>query len=237
MSIKQYCRAIWARKWLALLLLMLVSTGGIVYVSKMPKWYVAGSTLVVDVRPDPILGGLATPANMATQVEILKSDKVATRAVSILGMDHFPAAVQQWREATGGKVPLDRYFADILQHGLTAEPLRGSNVINITFGSRDAAFAAAAANAFAQGAMDVAVEMRVEPARQSATWFDGQTKALRVALEQAQERLSKYQQETGIVVSDERLDLENARLSALTAQLAVAQAESVEASGRQRVSG
>jgi chain length determinant protein EpsF len=236
-SIKQYLRVIWARKWLALLLLVLASAAGITFSLRLPKWYVAGASLVVDVRPDPILGGLSTPANMATQVEILKSDKVATRVVTMLGMERAPAAVQQWREATGAKMPLDRYFADILQRGLTVEPLRGSNVITITFGSQDGAFAAAAANAFAQAAMDVAVEMRVEPARQSASWFDGQTKTLRSNLEQAQARLSKYQQEKGIVVSDERLDLENARLSALTAQLAAAQAESVEAFGRQRNTG
>ncbi|HJW10914.1 MAG TPA: chain length determinant protein EpsF, partial [Albitalea sp.] len=203
----------------------------------LPKQYVANASLVIDVRPDPILGMLMSQASMATQIEILRSDKVATRVVKILGMENSPNAVQQWREATGARIPLDRYFADLLELGLTVEPLRGSNVVNIAFASQDPAFAAAAANAFAQAAIDTAVEMRVEPARQSATWFDGQTKTLRANLEQAQAKLSKYQQEKGIVVSDERLDLENTRLSALTAQLAAAQAESVDASGRQRGTG
>ena len=237
MSIVQFLRVVWARKWLVLAVFVVSAAVGLTIVLRQPKQYVANSSLVIDVRPDPILGMLTSQASMATQIEILKSDKVAVRVVKMLGMENSPSAVQQWREATGARIPLDRFFADLLELGLTVEPLRGSNVVNIAFASPDPAFAAAAANAFAQAAIDTAVEMRVEPARQSATWFDGQTKSLRTNLEQAQAKLSKYQQEKGIVVSDERLDLENTRLIALTSQLAAAQAESVDASGRQRSTG
>lgn len=237
MSILQFVRVIWVRKWLVLLVTIIVAAVGLNIFLRQPKQYVANASLVVDVRPDPLLGGLASPASMATEIEILKSDKVATRVVKVLRLENSPIYVQQWREATGAKIPLEQYYADGLQRGLTVEPVRLSNVISITYVSRDPAFAAAAANAFVQAAIDTAIEMRVEPARQSATWFQDQTKMLRSNLEQAQSRLSKYQQQNGIVVSDERLDLENARLIALTAQLATAQAENVDAAGRQRNTG
>lgn len=241
MSITQVLRIIWARKWLVLALLILVASIGTVVTLLQPKQYVADASMVVEVRADPILGalapGLATPAYMATQIEILRSDRVASRVVRMLGVERSSAAVQQWREATDAKIPLERYFAGLLQRGLTVEPSRGSNVIYVSFVNTDAAFAAAAANAFAQAYMDVSVELRVEPARQSATWLDEKTQSLRASLEQAQARLSKFQQENGIVVSDERLDQENARLNALTAQLAAAQTELVDASTRQRNTG
>ena len=63
--------------------------------------------------------------------------------------------------------------------------------------------------------MDVSVELRVAPARQSATFLDEQVKSLRADLESAQARLSKFQQNKGIVVTDERLDQENARFNML----------------------
>ena len=63
--------------------------------------------------------------------------------------------------------------------------------------------------------MDVSVDLRVAPARQSATFLEEQSKALRANLEKAQATLSKFQQTKGIVVTDERLDQENARYSAL----------------------
>jgi chain length determinant protein EpsF len=241
MSITQYLRIIWTRKWLVLALLLVTIAVGTAVTLLMPKQYTADASLVVDVRVDPVMGmlapALASPAYMATQVEILKSDRVASRVVKMLGVERSPAAVQQWRESTEAKIPLERYFANLLEKGLAVEPSRGSNVINITFASPDAAFAAGAANAFAQAYMDVSVELRVEPARQSATWLDEQSKVLRANLEQAQSRLSKFQQEKGIVVSDERLDQETARYNALITQLALAQTEQVDTSTRRRNSG
>src|SRR5947208_2256314 len=184
MSIAQYLRIIWARKWLVLALLAATTAFGVfVTLFVMSKQYTAEASMVVEVRNDPVLGalapGMASPAYMATQVEILRSDRVAGRVVKMLGVERSPAAVQQWRESTDAKIPLDRYFAALLQRGLSVEPSRGSNVINITFVNPDPAFAAAAANAFAQAYMDVSVELRVEPARQSATWLDEQTNKLR----------------------------------------------------------
>lgn len=241
MTPMQFLRILWARKWLVFSLSVLLAVAGIVFVLTMPKRYTADASLVVDVRIDPVLGaiapGLASPAFMATQVEILKSDRVASRVVKMLGVERSPAAIQQWRESTEARVPLERYFANLLQTGLTVAPSRGSNVINVGFASADPVFASAAANAFAQAYMDVSVELRIEPTRQSQTFLDEQTKVLRANLEQAQARLSKFQQDKGIVVSDERVDQEMARLNQINADLAAAQVEQIESATRQRNSG
>lgn len=241
MSIKQVLRIIWARKWLVLGLMVLVSIAGAAITLTLPKQYTAESAMVVEVRIDPVLGalapGLAVPSYMATQVDILRSERVASRVVKMLGVERSPSAVAQWREQTNAKIPLERYYANLLQRGLLVEPSRGSNVINVSFSAQDPTFAQAAANAFAQAYMDVSVELRVAPARQSAAFLDDQTKVLRNNLEAAQGRLSKFQQEKGIVVSDERFDQENARYQTLSAQLSAAQAERVDASTRLRNAG
>jgi succinoglycan biosynthesis transport protein ExoP len=242
MSVFQFLRIIWARKWRVLAMLVIVGLAGTIYtVFFAPRQFVAEATMVAEVRNDPVLGGLApglaSPGYMATQIEILHSNRVAGRVVKMLGVERSPAAVQQWRDSTGAKIPLDRYFANLLLSGLHVEPSRGSNVISVTFVNPDSAFAAAAANAFAQAYMDVSVELRIEPARQSAVWLDEQTKTLRANLEAAQSRLSKFQQEKGIVISDERMDLETNRLNVLITQLATAQAELVDTTTRQRNSG
>ena len=241
MTPMQFLRILWARKWLALGLAVIVAAAGIAFTVTMPKRYTADASLVVDVRVDPVIGalapGLASPAFMATQVQILKSDRVASRVVKMLGVERSPAAIAQWRQSTEARVPLERYFANLLKTGLAAAPSRGSNVINVSFASADPVFAAAAANAFAQAYMDTSVELRIEPTRQSQTFLDEQTKLLRANLEQAQSRLSQFQQEKGIVVSDERVDQEMERLNQINAQLAMAQVQQVEASTQQRNSG
>lgn len=237
----QILRIVWARKWLVLGLFLLIAAVGVTATLLWPKRYTAETSLIVEMRIDPALGALApalaAPSYMATQIEVLRSERVASRAVKLLGVERSPTAVAQWREETKAKIPLERYFADLLQGGLAIEPTRGSNLINLTFTAGDPIFAQAAANAFAQAYMDVSVDLRVAPARQSATFLEKQAKSLRASLEKAQATLSKFQQEKGIVVSDERLDQESARYSALIAQLAMAQSEQVDASTRQRNSG
>jgi len=241
MTLKHILQVVWARKWLVLALMVLVSAAGITTVKMLPKQYTAESTMVVEMRIDPVLGtlapSLAAPAYMATQIEIMRSERVAERAVKILGIERSPAAVQQWRDATKAKIPLERYFANLLQRGLAVEVIRGSNLIDVNFSAPDPQFAQAAANAFVQAYLDISVELRVAPARQSAAFLDEQTKVLRAELEAAQTKLTKFQQEKGIVVSDERLDQENTRYNTLATQLATAQADLVETSTRQRNTG
>ena len=240
MSINQVFRIVWARKWFVLMMFVIVSIAGVATTLLLPKQYTAETALVVEMRIDPVLGaiapGLALPGYMATQIDIIRSERVASRVVKMLGVERSPAAVAQWRDATNAKIPLERYFASLLQRGLQVEPSR-SSVINISFSAGDPIFAQAAANAFAQAFMDVSVELRVAPARQSAVFLDEQTKLLRIALEAAQTRLSKVQQEKGILVSDEKFDQENARYIALSSQLNLAQAEQIETATRVRNSG
>jgi uncharacterized protein involved in exopolysaccharide biosynthesis len=211
----QYLRILWARKWLILPLFVLIAAAGITFTLMLPRQYTAETSLIVEMRIDPALGALApalaAPGYMATQVEILRSERVASRAVKILGVERSATAVAQWREDTKAKISLERYFAGVLQRGLSVEPGRGSSIINLSYTATDPIFAQAAANAFAQAYQDVSVELRVAPARQSEKFLDEQIKALRAVLEAAQARMSKFQQEKGIVVSDERLDQENAR--------------------------
>ncbi|HEY2560096.1 MAG TPA: chain length determinant protein EpsF [Caldimonas sp.] len=241
MILNQYLRILWARKWLVLGLFGLVAAAGVAITLLMPRQYTADTSLVVEMRMDPALGALApalaAPSYMATQVEILKSERVASRAVKLLGVERSAAAVAQWREETKAKIPLERYFAGVLQHGLAVEPGRGSNIINLSFVAPDPIFAQAAANAFAQAYMDVSVELRVAPARQSSAFLEEQAKSLRANLEQAQAKLSKFQQSKGIVVTDERLDQETARYNTLITQLAMAQAERIDFETRQRNTG
>jgi uncharacterized protein involved in exopolysaccharide biosynthesis len=65
--------------------------------------------------------------------------------------------------------------------------------------------------------------MITDPARQSKEWFNEQLKSLRNRLEEAQSRLTAYQQEEGIVSSNERLDTEISRLQDQSSQLLTAQ--------------
>jgi chain length determinant protein EpsF len=240
MTFQQFLLILWARRKLALRVLGVTVLTTLVISLILPKQYTATTSLVIDVKsPDPIAGmvmqGLLAPGYMATQIDIINSDRVAQRAVRLLGLDKNAEAIEKWKEDGEGKGTVEGFYGELLQKKLDIKPSRESNVININFTGLDAGFSAAVANAFAQAYIDTSIEMRVEPARQYTAWFQERQKGLRADLEKAQAKLSAYQQEKGIVVTDERMmDNETARLNELTGQLAAAQAQKADASSRQK---
>ncbi len=200
----------------------------------LPKKYTATTAVLVDVKsPDPV-AALIMPASLATQVDIISSERVALKVVRMLGLAESPVVREQWVSDTGGKGTVDAWLAALLLKWLTVTPSRDSNIISISYTGTEPAFTAAVVNGFAQAYIDVTIELKVEPSRQYARWFGDQGKALRENLEKAQTKLSAFQQEKGIVARDEQLDTETAKLGELTAQLVKLQAETNSARSRQQ---
>jgi hypothetical protein len=147
----------------------------------------------------------------------------------MLKLNEQPALKRQWQEATEGKGNLDVWIAELLQRGLQVTPaIGGSTIINVSFNAGDPTFAAIVANAFTQVYIDTNIELRVDPARQASRWFGDQGKIARESLENAQARLSEFQQEKGIVVRDEQMDIEMAKLRDISTQLTVLQNQTGE---------
>lgn len=238
MTFQQFLLILRAR-WLTVVLTFVLIVGGTLGVSLLlPKKYTASAALLVDVKaPDPLYGalmqGMIAPGYMATQIDIIQSERVARRVVRMLKIDENASARRQWQEETEGKGSIEAYFAELLGKQLEVKPSRESNVINISYKSAEPQFAAVIANAFAQAYVDTNVELRADPAKQYAGWFDARTKGLREQLESAQGRLSQFQRDNGITNVDERLDVENARLQELSSQLVAMQALRTESSSRQ----
>lgn len=238
MTFSQFIAILRAR-WLSALLVMIVTISATVGVSLMlPKSYTASASVVVDVRsPDPIagmvLGAMAMPAYMATQVDIIQSDRVAQRVVQGLRMAENAETRQKWVEETdGGKGSYEAWLAKLIQRKLDVKPSRESNVINIGYTSPDPRAAAAIANGFVRAYMDISVGLKISPAKQYNEFFDARSKELREGIEKAQAKLSAYQKEHGILATDERFDIENQRLNELTSQLVALQALSAESNSR-----
>jgi len=203
----------------------------------LPPQYRAAAAVVVESRPDPISAlvypaGVA-PAAMATQLDVIQSDRVAQRVVTNLKLGQNPKVRQQWLEDTGGKGTIEAWLAGAFSRQLDVKPSRDSNVINISYAAPDPQFAATVANAFVKAYMDTVLDLRVNPAKQYSTFFDTQSKEAREALEQAQAKLSAFQREKGIIAADERFDVESARLSELSSQLVLLQTLAAESSSRQ----
>jgi uncharacterized protein involved in exopolysaccharide biosynthesis len=79
--------------------------------------------------------------------------------------------------------------------------------------------------------------LKVEPAKQYASWFDQRSRALRADLEDKQKKLSDFQSKNGIIATDEKLDVENARLNELSTELVTIQGLRQDSQSRQHQVG
>lgn len=239
MSIEQFLVVLRAR-WLVLLLSVLALSALVLAVSLyLPKKYIATATVVVDIKNnDPILGSSLTQATtsasyLATQVGVIKSDRVARRVINSLGLTSNIQLRDIWLRTTGGNGEFNEWLADYISKHVAVRTSREGSLIDISAEWTDGRTASALANAFAQAYIETNLALKVEPAKQYASWFAEQTTALRDNLQQAQMRLSEYQRAKGIIATEERLDVENARLNELSTQLVAVQGLKADSASRQ----
>lgn len=230
--------AVLRARWVpAVLAFLLVLGAAVAYTLLAPKTYTATATLVIDIKPDPVssmlYGGATSPAMMNTQIEVIRSDRVALRVVRNLKLAEVPEIRKMWQRASKGDGTIETWLVEYLLRTLDAQVARaGSNVVNVTYKGNEPQFVATLANAFVQAYLETAVELRVDPAREYTGFFGKQVDEARAALESAQHRLSKFQQQEGIIVNDERYDVEMSRLNLLSQQLVTLQAQATDSSNR-----
>jgi len=237
MNLGQFFSILRAR-WLIAALVLFATVFTTVAISLLlPKQYTAVASVVIDAKPDPVSAmmypGMASPGYMATQVDVIQSDRVALRVVRNLKLTESPQIREQWLAETKGQGSIDVWLSDTFQKSLEVRPARESSVLQVSYRAPDPRFAAALANAFVQAYIETSLELRVDPARQYSSFFDVQVKEARDRLEAAQAKLSKFQSENGIIASDERLDIETTRLNELSTQLVMIQSATSDSSSRQ----
>jgi chain length determinant protein EpsF len=213
-----------------------------------PKQYTAVASVVIDMKSDPVASngnaaaGAQLPATYVnTQADIIASERVAQRVVKTLKLDQQPEARSLWAKGPNDDISITIAHLLLEKKLLVApahdSPTHASNVIDISVAWSDPVTAAALANGFAQAAIETNIELKVEPAKQYSTWFEQRSKALRADLEAKQKRLSDYQAKNGIVATDEKLDVESARLSELSTELVTIQGLRQDSQSRQHQAG
>lgn len=239
MSFEQFLSILRARKWLGIgaFLFVVLVTAVISYV--LPKWYTSEASIAIDIKAvDPISGqpiaGYLAPSYIATQMDIMKSQSVALKVIEALNLDQQPDVRAQFIEETAGRGDLKTWFAGALLKNLEIIPSRESNVINIAYTATNPKFASLLANTFVEAYIQKTVDIKVAAAQQNNSFFQKQIKGLEDSLQKAQKKLSDYQQEEGIIATDERLDVETQRLNELASQLVGAQGLTFDAQSRTR---
>src|SRR5688572_11419350 len=232
MNLELFLSALRAR--LGVFVLVLTATIGTAAIvsALIPPAYRATAALLVDVKDEQSLTSvqraLMMPQErmtyMQTQMDVIMSHKVARKVADELKLADNPKAQEGFAREDTGRGSIEDWLGERLLQSLKVETSQ-SNIINVSYSSGDPQLAAAIANGFAKAYMDTMLELRVNPTRQAATWFDEQLKTLRANLESAQAKLTDYHRKQGIISSDERGDVATSRLAELSSQLVKAQGQ------------
>ncbi|MDE2400450.1 MAG: chain length determinant protein EpsF [Burkholderiales bacterium] len=203
----------------------------------LPKQYTATAAVVIDVKsPDPVAGmvlpGVMMPSYLATQVDLIQSERVALRVVNALKLTDSTKLRDDWMKEGHGEGSFEVWIAELIGKNLTVTPSRESNVINFSYNAVDSGFAASLANAYVEAYINATGDLRVEPAKKYGATFENLASQLRARLEVAQNKLAAYQKETGLLATDARLDVETARLNDLSQQVVLLQATRSDAETR-----
>ena len=152
---------------------------GLAYCLFAPKQYTAIASVVIDTKSDPVAAVGFTDQLLTSYVntmnDVIASERVAQRAVKALRLDQLPKLQKAWRSSTDGEGDITLWIADyLIDRKITVGPgkTKNGNVINIAAKWSDPQTAADIANAFAQSAIETNIELKVEPAKQFAKWFD-----------------------------------------------------------------
>jgi polysaccharide biosynthesis transport protein len=223
MSIIQFLRILWAYRMLTLLTLVATVIGAGVAILIVPPRYEASTRVMLNtLKPDPVTGQLIasndTREFIATQIELIKDFGVAGQAVDSLGWLTNPEYVQAYNAVKNPDGDMRRWLAQQIIDRTKVNPVVGTNILNISFQSRTPSEARAMANALRDAYVDSTLATRRRDAMRNAEWFTQQAAREKQLTDNADAVKTAYEKEIGIVMEDDKTDIETARLRSLAAQ-------------------
>src|ERR1700676_4768765 len=185
-------------------------------------------------------------AYIETQNRILKSENLARRGITQLGLEKLPEFTRRsgsWqiarekpapvRAELGISSPPDKAVPEEVlknfEERLTVEPVKRSRLIEVTFESNDPNIAAQVVNTLTSAYIDANLEARWQAAQKASDWLSQQLLGMKAKLEKSEDELQKYGRGNGLLfLETEKGTSENIvvqRLRELQQELTKAQAD------------
>lgn len=221
MSIIQFLRILWARRWVTIAATLSCVLGAFIVTMIVPPRYAAYSRVMMDlVKPDPVTGQITAPnfarAYTKTQIELIRDYRVAGQVVEDLGWLNDPNLITQYdTRGAGDDRDFRRWAAQRVIDGTGVSLIEGSNILEISYTSNSPEAARTVADALRKAYIDTSLAFRRESARRTAEWYGSQTAKAKTVLVSAEAAKTAYEKQTGIVLQDGTTDIESAKLSAL----------------------
>ncbi|KQT34687.1 hypothetical protein ASG29_00530 [Sphingomonas sp. Leaf412] len=238
MSIAQFFRILWARRWIILATTLSCFVAAVLVARSFPPRYQASSRVMLNMfKPDPVTGEAISSgfsrAYVKTQGELIRDYRISGRVVDDLGWMADPALQAAYaRRDPSDTRDFRRWLAQRVSDNTSTGLVDASNILEIQFVSNSPEQSARIADTVRQAYVDQALSFKRDDAANNADWFRKQASRIRAELTAAEARKTAFERSNGIVLAENDTDTDSTRLNALAssspapaaAQIAAAQA-------------
>ncbi len=253
LDLVEYWRSISKRKWSILGLVLMVSLLTTLIVFSLRPSYRATATLMIEQGKSKVVsieevynGNGGNREYYQTQVEILKSNELARKVIQKLELTKHPDFDSrqdveqpwwptQWFQSKESATEAQVLKAAISHFGsnLQVQPVRNSQLVQISFTAYDRELAAKVPNMLAEIYIESDLEARVAMTQKASAWLMERMGDLRTKLEVSEKSLQDYRERErivdakGLVLSGASKALEEATSNLVSARAKRAEAEAL----------
>jgi polysaccharide biosynthesis transport protein len=244
--LREYLRVLIKSKWVVMAAVALVVSVVAISTLRATPIYEAIGSIAIN-KMDPVTFNLKDssssvdyydPADMDTEVRILKSDLLALQVIRQLNLDKQPDLAAKNVPSssildltTDGMQPDSAKTSDVLasfKGDLQVSLVPNTRIIEIRYRSPDKNVAAHVVNTLANTYVEQNFKTRFESTMQASDWLSKQLVDLQIKVETSQEKLVKYQKEHEILGIDEKQNITTAKLDELNRELTAAESARME---------
>ena len=223
MSLIQFVRMFWARRWLIMAATGACLVGALLLTVLLPPRWESHARVMLDVmKPDPVTGLVIGTQEgrvyAATQIELITDNSVAGQVAEQLGWFTDPTLLAAYqRRSSSDQRDFRSWLSQLIVDNTTAKLIEDSNILDITYTGTSAPNAKAVADTLRKTYIQDSVLTRRENAERNAQWYEQQAIKARAALDLAVTAETTFERENGVVMANDKMDAESARMQALTA--------------------
>lgn len=245
--LREYLRVLIKRKAVVLSSVALIfSVVAIATLRSTPIYEASGSIAINKGDPEIVnfkdsTGGgdyYIDPADLDTEVSILRSDLLALQVIKQLNLDKRPefggrgeASVNTLEQTTDLLQPDSAQTSEVLaafKSNLNVALRPNTRLIEIRYRSPEKSVAARVVNTLIGTYIEQNFKTRFESTMQASDWLQKQLADLQIKVETSQEKLVKYQKDHDILGIDEKQNIITAKLDELNKELTSAESDRME---------
>jgi succinoglycan biosynthesis transport protein ExoP len=247
LHLRDYLRVIDRRRYTVGTFFILVFVIVLVATLSVTPVYMATTKVLIDKSAPTNLSAINfyyepyDPNFAETQYQLIKSEVVAQKVVSLLSLDttydNYFKKDSGWfgsshaaqtdsgsaNAARGGEPSNADSIAKMISSSIIVTPVKDSKIVQISFMSTNPEFAALVVNTVTKAYMDILLEMRMSSSKYAMQWMQQKADEEKRKLENSEEALQQYMRDNDIVTLENKVTMVPEKIAEVSSKVAEAE--------------